>query len=188
MRLAEDVVMEDPGSAARSITPGGRGQLMQLSPGPLMAQPPLASTGLVFEQQQPAYNDVWVTVYGFSAADTPLILEEFHKCGEILNWGSYGQPRANYIHIQYQNKLGAQRALLKNGTQLSPALIVGVKPVDVRHRAAVETYQAGPESPMQLLRPKAVPDRPYQVLASGQVVPQPARSLIAKVYEYVLGV
>lgn len=130
-----------------------------------------------------------MTVYGFSAQDTPLILAEFYKCGEIVNWGTFGQPHANFLHVQYQSKYGAQRALLRNGEQLSGSLIVGVKPLDARHRQAVEA--GGPEAAeaVQLSRAKAVPNRPYRIeAAAGQQVPQPARSLIAKVYEYVLGV
>ena len=43
-----------------------------------------------------------------------------------------------------QNKYAAQRALLRNGEQLSPSLMVGVKPLDPVHRAAIqENLQVG---------------------------------------------
>lgn len=57
-------------------------------------------------------------------------------------WGTFGQPQANFLHIQFQNKFAAQRALTRNGEQLSPTLIVGVKPLDPRHKAAVVRARA----------------------------------------------
>lgn len=50
---------------------------------------------------------------------------------------------------QFQNKYGAQRALLRNGEQLTPGLIIGVSPLDPRHRAVIESYDAAYGSPVQ---------------------------------------
>jgi len=33
-------------------------------------------------------------------AEVPLILKEFSRCGDILQWGTYGQPQSNFLHIQ----------------------------------------------------------------------------------------
>ncbi|GFH25940.1 predicted protein, partial [Haematococcus lacustris] len=49
----------------------------------------------------------------------------------------------------FQNKFGAQRALLRNGESLLSSLIVGVKPLDVKHRAAVEGVDAAQGSTLQ---------------------------------------
>jgi len=139
----------------------------------------------------PQYEDVWVTVFGFSQQEVPVILREFTKCGDILQWGVFGQPQANYLHIQFQNKFAAQRALLRNGDQLTPALIVGVKPLSSKHRQAIEGYLASGQvdSPagLKIGRLAAVPERPYRVeVQQGQAMPQP-RSMVSKVFEYVLG-
>lgn len=154
--------------------------------------PPLqATTNFGYQQpsQQQDYDDVWVTVYGFSQQDAPLVLQEFHRCGDIINWGNYGQPQANYMHIQFQNKYAAQRALARNGELLTSNLIIGVKALDPRHRRAIETYAAEPDSPLQMFRPKLVPERPYKIeLSAGQQVPKPSSSMLSKVFEYVLGV
>ncbi|PKA63389.1 hypothetical protein AXF42_Ash005284 [Apostasia shenzhenica] len=74
-------------------------------------------------------EEEWVTVYGFPPGDTNLILREFEKCGTILNHVP-GPRDANWMHILYQNRYDAQRALGKNGTQINSVLIVGVKAVD----------------------------------------------------------
>ncbi|TQE12228.1 hypothetical protein C1H46_002153 [Malus baccata] len=107
-------------------------------------------------------EEEWVTVYGFSPADTNLVLREFEKCGVILKHVP-GQRDANWMHILYQcfhdftnwtvrlsgssydmhSKLGvksysdAQKALSKNGTQINGALIIGVKPLDPMQRHAL---------------------------------------------------
>ncbi|GFH26163.1 predicted protein, partial [Haematococcus lacustris] len=51
--------------------------------------------------------------------------------------------------FEFQNKFGAQRALLRNGESLLSSLIVGVKPLDVKHRAEVEGVDAAQGSTLQ---------------------------------------
>lgn len=81
-------------------------------------------------------EEEWVTVYGFSPADTNLVLREFEKCGVILKH-VLGPRDSNWMHILYQSRFDAQKALSKNGMQLNGALIIGVKPVDPMQRQAL---------------------------------------------------
>nr|GEV39390.1 nuclear pore complex protein NUP35-like [Tanacetum cinerariifolium] len=74
-------------------------------------------------------EEEWVTVYGFSPGDTNLVIREFEKCGVILKHIP-GPRDSNWMHILYQSRFDAQKALSKNGMQLNGALIIGVKPVD----------------------------------------------------------
>ncbi|XP_020269281.1 nuclear pore complex protein NUP35-like [Asparagus officinalis] len=78
-------------------------------------------------------EEEWITVYGFSPGDTNLVLREFEKCGVILKHVP-GPRDANWMHILYQNRYDAQKALAKNGAQLNSVLIIGVKPVDPSQR------------------------------------------------------
>lgn len=80
-----------------------------------------------------ANEEEWVTVYGFSPRDTNLVLREFEKCGVILKHIP-GPRDANWMHVLYQNRYDAQKALGKNGMQLNSVLIVGVKPIDPMQR------------------------------------------------------
>ncbi|GIL74043.1 hypothetical protein Vretimale_4993 [Volvox reticuliferus] len=189
MRLTEDVVMDEPGSMGRGITPPRR-QTPQQQPPISMPAPTIATTTTAapaFEQPQPAYDDVWVTVFGFTQQDRPLVLREFHKCGDIVSW-SFGERDANFIHIQYQNKFGAQRALIRNGEQLTGSLIVGVRSLDPRHQNQVASLQEETDYPAQAYRPMPVPERPYRVgVTAGQPVPQQNRSMARRVYEFVFG-
>ncbi|KAH7618893.1 hypothetical protein Ndes2526B_g05833 [Nannochloris sp. 'desiccata'] len=151
------------------------------------------------------YESTWVTVYGFSQADVPLVLREFGKCGDIVHFGSFeGGPHCNWLHINYANKHAAQRALLRSGDQLSSSCMVGVKPLDAHKRDAIERQLSGSntagggsggfiggQNRGGPVLPKLASSRPYQVnAASAQaaVVPLPSKSAWEKVSEFILGI
>ncbi|XP_072998401.1 nuclear pore complex protein NUP35-like [Typha latifolia] len=99
-------------------------------------------------------EEEWVTVYGFSAGDINLVLREFEKCGVILKHIS-GPRDANWIHILYQSRYDAQKALAKHGQQLNSVLIIGVKPVDPWQRQYLDeslnnNYNGGFIAPLSL--------------------------------------
>lgn len=91
-----------------------------------------------------------------------------------------------------QNKHAAQRALLRNGDQLSASCMVGVKPLDAQHRAAVERGGGGGSGAgsFAMAFPKPQAARPYTLEAAGgggSVVPLPSKGLSQRVYEFVFG-
>jgi len=48
------------------------------------------------------YDSTWVTVFGFGQGDVPLVLREFGKCGDIVQFGTFDDgPRVNWLHINY---------------------------------------------------------------------------------------
>ncbi|KAK3159816.1 hypothetical protein QOZ80_1BG0051410 [Eleusine coracana subsp. coracana] len=89
---------------------------------PEMPRDSVPTAGRVDEEE-------WVTVFGFSPGDTNMVLREFEKCGIVLRHVP-GPRDANWVHILYQSRYDAQKALLKHGQQLNSVLIIGVKPVD----------------------------------------------------------
>ncbi|KAI3944516.1 hypothetical protein MKW92_012666 [Papaver armeniacum] len=83
------------------------------------------------ENSLPAENpdeEEWVTVYGFAYEDKESVLQEFGKCGVILDYDQSGP--GNWMHILYQNQSEAQNALSKSGKPIKSNLIVGVNSVD----------------------------------------------------------
>ncbi|XP_048568089.1 nuclear pore complex protein NUP35-like [Triticum urartu] len=76
-----------------------------------------------------ADGEEWVTVFGFTARETNLVLREFGKCGVILRHCS-GPRDLNWLHILYQHQYDARRALEKNGIQLFSGVAIGVKITD----------------------------------------------------------
>ncbi|ONK80616.1 uncharacterized protein A4U43_C01F19830 [Asparagus officinalis] len=99
----------------------------------MRSQTRMARDGMLDEEE-------WVTVYGFSPGDTNLVLCEFEKCGVILKH-ILGPRDANWMHILYQNRYDAQKALGKNGVQLNSVLIIGVKPIDPMQRQYLNESQ-----------------------------------------------
>ncbi|KAK9066233.1 hypothetical protein SSX86_013554 [Deinandra increscens subsp. villosa] len=121
------------GSPVDGIVHRQPGALLTLPPPREVARPDVQRNsfpvGTIDEEE-------WVTVYGFSPADTNLVLREFEKCGVILKH-VLGPRDSNWMHILYQSRFDAQKALRKNGVQLNGALIIGVKPVDPMQRQSL---------------------------------------------------
>uniref|UniRef100_A0A2P2IQ00 Nuclear pore complex protein NUP35 n=1 Tax=Rhizophora mucronata TaxID=61149 RepID=A0A2P2IQ00_RHIMU len=148
-------------------------------------------------------EEVWVTVYGFSPGDTNLVLREFEKCGVILKHVP-GPREANWIHILYQNRSDAQKALNKNGMQINGVLIIGVKPVDPIQRQALNE-RLNDQGFMPLPPPLSTrtsefstskaSQRPYylqngstSVQQSGGAIASPAKSILSKIFDVMFGI
>jgi hypothetical protein len=69
-------------------------------------------------------DETWITVFGFPPSATSYILQEFANYGQIIN--HVPSTQGNWLHIQYQSKLQAQKALSKNGKILANSLMIGV--------------------------------------------------------------
>ncbi|XP_008791646.2 nuclear pore complex protein NUP35 [Phoenix dactylifera] len=141
---------QSPGSSSwRSPAKGGGGGELDdkgkgspvdgvIHPGPLITLPPPREVARPELQRNNLPvggrdEEEWVTVYGFSPGDTNLVLREFEKCGAILK--HIPGPRvANWMHILYQSRYDAQKAIAKNGVQLNSILIIGVKAMDPQQR------------------------------------------------------
>ncbi|EDQ85896.1 uncharacterized protein MONBRDRAFT_34068 [Monosiga brevicollis MX1] len=67
-----------------------------------------------------------VTIFGFGLADLDLVMTEFERCGRILRRET--KTNCNWLHVQFDDQLSAQRALSKHGMVLSARLMVGVQP------------------------------------------------------------
>lgn len=51
------------------------------------------------------------------------------------------------MHIQYADRLSAQRAVSMSGQQIRETLIVGVRPIDPAHKMRVASYMQRHEVP-----------------------------------------
>ncbi|XP_061359147.1 nuclear pore complex protein NUP35 [Gastrolobium bilobum] len=187
----------------------GRGSPVEgvVQPGALMTLPPPLEVARPEIQRNslPAGNlneEEWVTVYGFSPGDTNLVLREFEKCGEILKHVP-GPRDANWMHILYQNRSDAQKALHKNGMQINGVLIVGVKPLDPMQRQALdERLNNTGFMPLPLTSARIseastskAPSRPYYLQngnsiarQTGGTIASPTKSLVSKIMDLMFGV
>lgn len=122
----------------------------------------------------------------------PLVLREFSKCGEIVDFthGNDG-PYVNWVYIAFDNKFGAQRALLRSGSQLSPTCMIGVKDVDEAKLAALGGADRR-ELITEMLRDEPrerVQRQNKKLIAAGEdpVVPLDSASVWDMFSEFVLG-
>jgi hypothetical protein len=170
-------------------------------------------------------TDCWVTVYGFAANDTTTVLSEFQRDGDIMYFDSFengassssaagggGGSAANWVHVRFASREGAQRALQRNGQRVSGAsIMVGVKPLDAAARAVIVAEHGGvglgpaPEGGSggggggggegggsRMVRPAAGMTMPaaraYRVQPSrAGIMLQPQRSWWGKVVEFIFG-
>lgn len=71
-------------------------------------------------------DETWVTVFGFPPSSTSYILQDFSLHGQILKY--IPNTKGNWMHIRYQTKLHARKALSKNGKILADSIMIGVLP------------------------------------------------------------
>ncbi|KAL2554951.1 Nuclear pore complex protein [Forsythia ovata] len=196
------------GSAERDDK--GKGSPVEgvVQPGALITLPPPSDIqrSEMKKNSMPVSNldeEEWVTVYGFLPGDTNLVLREFERCGVILKHVP-GPRGANWIHILYQNRSDAQKALSKNGLQINGVLIIGVKPVDPIQRQALNErlHNQGflplpPASSSRNLESNGfnVTPHPYTLQNGSSIARQsagtiavPAKSAMSKVMDLMFGV
>ncbi|CAN8003903.1 unnamed protein product [Ixodes hexagonus] len=82
-------------------------------------------------------DETWVTVFGFPPSATSYIIQQFSHYGTILEHKVV--PESNWVHLHYQSKLQAKKALSKNGKVFGANTMVGVKP-------CLEAIQCSPNS------------------------------------------
>lgn len=72
-------------------------------------------------------DDTWVTVFGHPPSATSFVLQEFATYGQIVRYVPPGHTeQGNWLHIKYQTRMQAQKALSKNGKILGGQFMVGV--------------------------------------------------------------
>ncbi|XP_059643686.1 nuclear pore complex protein NUP35-like [Cornus florida] len=145
-------------------------------------------------------EEEWVTVYGFSPGDTNLVLQEFEKCGVILKHVP-GLRDANWMHILFQNRYDAHKALNKNGMQINGVVIIGVKAVDpIQHQAlngrlnnqGFVTLPPAPCSKILESKPLRYPcylqNGSNGTRESAGTIATPAKSMASKIIDLMFGV
>lgn len=148
-----------------------------------------------------AMEDTWVTVFGFPAAAASYILTQFTQLGTITEHRNPGT--GNWMHLKYQTKLQARKALSKNGKVFSGNIMVGVVPCsdktitgDKENMSANLSSLMSPDNSHLMSTPKANM-RPltqaYQTAhAEHEVIPKvntPKKndSLVSRAMQHILG-
>ena len=108
------------------------------------AAPVVSSRAFAGEALSEAEAEFWVTVYGFTRDETAVVLREFQRDGDIVNFGAFSDDGApsNWLHVRFATKESARRAQRRNGQNIG-GIMVGVKALDDKARADITLGVAG---------------------------------------------
>jgi len=145
-----------------------------------------SSTGKAFtvsEVLSDSEAEHWVTVYGFSKDEKALVLREFQRDGDIVNFGDFNEngESTNWLHVRFATKESARRALRRNGQNMN-GIMVGVKELDAKSKAEIGS---GKDGEGRLSRNAAV--RRVAPMRDGISLQPRQRTTWDKVVEFVFG-
>jgi len=66
----------------------------------------------------------WVTVWGFPPSAASFIVQQMSGCGSVLQ--HVMTPNSNWMHVRFQTRLQASKAVAKNGCVIGGTIMVGV--------------------------------------------------------------
>ncbi|KAJ7345562.1 hypothetical protein JRQ81_001512 [Phrynocephalus forsythii] len=225
-----------PGTGASVFSPASLAQPRKTTMSPAQLDPFYTQGDALTSEDQ--LDDTWVTVFGFPQASASYILLQFAQYGNILKhvvsldawlftikrvmafyfpsksfFHSYVQMSntGNWMHIRYQSKLQARKALSKDGRIFGESIMIGVKPcID---KSVMESTDRGSASPptsvftppmktpgtpvqpsstqrISTMRPLATAYQAstsdYQVVSDRQT-PRKDESIMSKALEYMFG-
>lgn len=196
-----------PGTASSMFSPASIGQPRKTTLSPAQLDPFYTQGDSLTSEDQ--LDDTWVTVFGFPQASASYILLQFAQYGNILK--HVMSNTGNWMHIRYQSKLQARKALSKDGRIFGESIMIGVKPcVD---KSVMENFERSSASSMpsvftppskivgtpvqpanttkiSTMRPLATAYKAstsdYQVVSDRQT-PKKDESIVSKAMEYVFG-
>ncbi|ELT94444.1 hypothetical protein CAPTEDRAFT_171777 [Capitella teleta] len=152
-------------------------------------------------------DETWVTIFGFPPAASSFILQQFSQYGNITK--HIISPDGNWMHLHFQSKLQAKKALSKNGKVFGNSIMVGVtacidKSVmadvqdvsNLHHSSFLDSSYARQSTP-GATRDNHAPIRPltaaYKAASSehevlnAQNAPQKNNNIVSKAMEYMFG-
>ncbi|XP_067843792.1 nucleoporin NUP35 isoform X2 [Heptranchias perlo] len=195
-----------PGSGPNVFSPATIGQHRKATLSPAQVDPFYTQGESLTSDDH--LDDTWITVFGFPPASASYILLQFAQYGNILK--HVMSNNGNWMHIRYQSKLQARKALSKDGKIFGEAIMVGVKPCI--EKSVMETFDRSFGSPFSVFNPpintlgtpiqspstpRTTAMRPlaaaykasssdYQVVSDRQT-PRKDESLVSKAMEYMFG-
>jgi len=77
----------------------------------------------------------WVVAFGFNADTEEATITELKRCGKIKE---HARAQGNWIFVRFETRLQAEKAICKNGTLLSPSVMLGVIRLDAQIAARLK--------------------------------------------------
>ncbi|XP_063286182.1 nucleoporin NUP35 [Pelobates fuscus] len=205
---ASAAIPSTPGAASCVFSPATVGQSGKSALSPAQMDPFYTQGDTLTSDDQ--LDDTWVTVFGFPQASASYILLQFAQYGNINK--HVMSNTGNWMHIQYQSKLQARKALSKDGKIFGESIMIGVKPcIDKSVMESGEksqlssvttvfspsikafdtpTHLVGTPKANSKMRPLSAAYRAstsdYQVMSDKQT-PRKDGSMVSKAMEYMFG-
>jgi len=133
-------------------------------------------------------NGRWVTVFGFQPSRLDQILDQFQRYGNIV---VYIAENGNWVHLQYETVLQAQKAQSKNGKLISEGMMIGVIPYrDQNQNLSLQKQFLSRRRSLPLQPIKYQPTESAFVVDQSSIsthIPQGTRSFFSMIAEYILG-
>ncbi|XP_062390186.1 nucleoporin NUP35 [Sardina pilchardus] len=194
-----------PGTVSSVFSPANLSQQRKSVLSPAQIDPFFTQGDALSSEDQ--LDDTWVTVFGFPPASASYILLQFAQYGNVLK--HVMSNTGNWMHIQYQSKLQARKALSKDGRIFGEAIMIGVKPCidkNVMEGSAGRGSSSGSvfntpakangtpshpvSTPRSAMRPLSAAYKAsssdYQVVADRQT-PRKDDTFVSKAMEYMFG-
>ncbi|XP_060636175.2 nucleoporin NUP35 isoform X2 [Anolis sagrei] len=196
-----------PGTGANVFSPASLAQPRKTAMSPAQLDPFYTQGDALTSEDH--LDDTWVTVFGFPQASASYILLQFAQYGNILK--HVMSNTGNWMHIRYQSKLQARKALSKDGRIFGESIMIGVKPcidksvMEIMDRSSTSSPSSvftppvkAPGTPVQpsstqrisTMRPLATAYKAsssdYQVVSDRQT-PRKDESIVSKALEYMFG-
>uniref|UniRef100_A0A8C2ARL7 Nucleoporin NUP53 n=1 Tax=Cyprinus carpio TaxID=7962 RepID=A0A8C2ARL7_CYPCA len=154
-----------PGTVSNLFSPAGQQRKTALSPAQV---DPFFTQGDALSSED-QLDDTWVTVFGFPPASASYILLQFAQYGNILK--HVMSNTGNWMHVRYQSKLQARKALSKDGKIFGEAIMIGVKPcID---KSVMESLDKSSASSSVFTPPVKAPGTPSHPLSTPRSVMRP---------------
>ncbi|XP_036401889.1 nucleoporin NUP35-like [Megalops cyprinoides] len=198
------LVASTPGTPSSIFSPAAVGQQRKSVLSPAQVDPFYTQGDALSSEDN--LDDTWVTVFGFPPASASYILLQFAQYGNILK--HVMSNTGNWMHIHYQSKLQARKALSKDGKIFGETIMIGVKPcIDKSVMEGSDKGSSSSSSAFTPVKTNGTPSQPvatprsamrplsaaykassndYQVVSDRQT-PRKDDSFVSKAMEYMFG-
>eukprot|EP00735_Rhodelphis_limneticus_P003912 TRINITY_DN15453_c0_g1::TRINITY_DN15453_c0_g1_i1::g.30490::m.30490 TRINITY_DN15453_c0_g1::TRINITY_DN15453_c0_g1_i1::g.30490 ORF type:complete len:308 (+),score=34.46,sp/Q8NFH5/NUP53_HUMAN/34.31/6e-19,Nup35_RRM/PF05172.8/8.3e-18,Nup35_RRM_2/PF14605.1/3.3e-15,Hepar_II_III/PF07940.8/0.05,DUF4283/PF14111.1/0.14 TRINITY_DN15453_c0_g1_i1:49-972(+) len=122
----------------------------------------------------------WVTVFGFPPELASGVLRMMQECGPVVR---HRMGNGNWMHLQYETSLHAQKALSRNGKLImNDSIMIGVIPFSDSMMNSVPRKATLREAP---IFKKQVQAKPYDVEVTETTAAQANKSLLTRINDFL---
>jgi nuclear pore complex protein Nup53 len=134
-------------------------------------------------------NEFWITVFGFNATSTSIVLSHFSGCGTILDKVC---SNGNWIHLRFSSRGECEKALLYNGKIIGNNLMIGV--IRCQDESVFEKENVNESQQASVTRVRSLTQAAYQsakhnteVVPSAEVPQKATNGIVSRAVDLLFG-